>query len=118
MSTNEIYRDAFSNSYDMGATDPAILSGDFVWISAGIAGVAETASAVRADGRYWVTLRHIGGFTGTTADVVAVGAPLYIAAAATHGTALTATAGTNKLVGYSMSRKAAGAGNVVVRINN
>lgn len=118
MSTNEVYRDAHSESYDMGASDPAILSGEFVWISAGLVGVAETNSALRADGRYWVTLRHIGGFTGTTADAVAVGAPLYIAAAATHGKALTTTVGTNKLVGYSMGRKLAVAGNIVVRINN
>lgn len=118
MATNEIYRDAFSGSYDLGASDPAILSGEFVWISAGLSGVAKTNSALRADGRYWATLRHIGGFVGTTADAVAVGAPLYIAAGATHGKALTATAGTNKLVGYSMSRKGATAGNVVVRINN
>jgi len=118
MALNEIYRDAVTESYDFGTADPAILSGEFVWISAGLGGVAETDSALREDGRYWATLRHIGGFTGTTADAVAVGAALYIAAAATHGTALTTTVGTNKLVGYSMSRKGATAGNVVVRINN
>lgn len=118
MATNEIYRDAFSESYDFGTSDPTILSREFVWISAGLGGVAETDSALREDGRYWATLRHIGGFTGTTADTVAVGAPLYLAAAATHGTALTTTASTNKLVGYSMTRKGAVAGNVVVRINN
>jgi len=118
MALNETFRDAFSESYDFGASDPAILSGEFVWVSAGLAGVAETDSAKRDDARYWATLRHIGGFTGTTADAVTVGAPLYLAAAATHGTALTTTASTNKLVGYSMSRKGAVAGNVVVRINN
>lgn len=118
MATNEVFRDAFSNSYDLGSSNPAILSGEFVWISAGLVGVAETNSALREDARYWATIRHIGGFTGTTADAVAVGAALYIAAGATHGTALTTTASTNKLVGYSMTRKGAGAGNVTVRINN
>lgn len=118
MATNEVYRDAFSNSYDLGSADPAILSGEFVWISAGLVGVAETASALRDDARYWATIRHVGGFVGTTADAVAVGQALYIAAAATHGAALTTTVGTNKLVGYSMTRKTAVAGNVTVRINN
>lgn len=122
MSTNEVYRDAFSQSYDLGSSDPAILSGEFVWISDGLGGVAETDSVLRTaatggDARYWATIRHIGGFTGTTADAVAVGAAIYLASAATHGTALTTTSSSNKLVGYSMVRKGSGAGNIVVRIN-
>ena len=118
MSTNEVYRDAFSQSYDLGSSDPSISSNDFVWISDGLKGVAETDSELRSDARYWATIRHIGGFIGTTADAVAVGQALYLAAAATHGTALTTTSASNKLVGYSMTRKGATAGNVTVRINN
>lgn len=119
MATNEIYRDAFSLSYDLGAADPAIESGDFVVIG-GLSGVAETDSALREDGRYWATIRHIGGFSGTTADAVDVGDALYLASAATSGTALTTAdgSGANFLVGYAISRKGAGAGNVVVRINS
>lgn len=118
MAANEVFRDAFSASYDLGSSDPTILSGEFVWISDGLVGVAETDSELREDGRYWATIRHIGGFIGTTSDAVAVGAALYLASAATHGTALTTTASSNKLVGYSMTRKGGTAGNVTVRINN
>lgn len=118
MATNEVYRDAFSQSYSFGSSDPGIASGEFVWVTAGIRGVAETAAVLREDGNYWATLRHIGGFTGTTADAVTVGAPLYLAAAATNGTALTTTATSNNLVGYAMHAKGAGAGNIVVRINS
>lgn len=119
MALNEIYKDAFSLSYSLGAADPAIVSGNFVVID-GIRGVAETDAALRADGNYWVTLRHVGVFTGTSADAVTVGAPIYLAAAATKGTALTtaAGAGANELVGYAIEAKGAGAGNVKVRVNN
>lgn len=116
MALNEIYKDAFSLSYSLGAADPGIVSGEFVVID-GIRGVAETDAVLR-DGNYWVTLRHIGVFTGTTADAVTVGDPIYLAAAATNGSALTITATGNLLVGYAIEAKAAGAGNVKVRVNN
>jgi len=57
-------------------------------------------------------------FTGTTAEAVAVGDALYLASAATRGTALTKTVGSNKFVGYAIEAKSAVAGNVKVRINN
>lgn len=118
MATNEIYKDGFSLSYSFGSSDPGIVSGEFVFITADLRGVAETDAALRSDGDYWATIRHIGVFSGTTADAVTVGAPLYLAAAATNGTALTTTATGNNLVGYAIQAKGAGAGNVAVRINN
>lgn len=119
MALNQIYANADSLSYNLGAVNPAIVSGEFVVID-GIRGVAETDAAVRADGNYWVTLRHVGVFAGTTADAVTVGAPIYLAAAATNGTALTtnAAAGANELVGYAIAAKGAVAGDVWVRVNN
>jgi predicted RecA/RadA family phage recombinase len=117
MALNQIYANADSLSYNLGAVDPAIVSGEFVVIG-GIVGVAETDAALRADGNYWVTLRHVGVFAGTTADAVAVGDALYIAAAATNGTALTTTATGNELVGYAIAAKGAVAGDVWVRVNN
>lgn len=125
MALNQIYANADSLSYNLGNSNPNIVSGEFV-VLGGIVGVAETDAALRADGNYWVTLRHVGVFAGTTADAVTVGAALYIAAAATNGTALT-TAGTttngttttsNKLVGYAAAAKGAVAGDVWVRVNN
>ena len=51
---------------------------------------------------------------------VAVGAAIYLASAATRGTALTTDSdtGSNELVGYAIEAKGAVAGNVKVRINN
>jgi len=118
MALNEINRDGFSLSYNFGTSDPSIASGEFVWITAGIRGVAETAAVERADGDWYATIRTIGVFQGTTADAVTEGAALYIAAAATNGTALTTTAGSNKLIGYAVGPKGSGAGNINVRINN
>ena len=117
MALNEIYKDADSLSYNFGSSDPSISSGDFVVIG-GIRGVAETDAVQRADGDYWATVRHVGVFTGTTADAVTVGAAIYLASAATSGTALTTTATSNELVGYAIEAKGAGAGNVKVRVNN
>jgi predicted RecA/RadA family phage recombinase len=59
-------------------------------------------------------------FSGTTADAVAVGDAIYLASAATRGTALTADSdtGSNELVGYAIKAKGAVAGDVFVRINN
>jgi predicted RecA/RadA family phage recombinase len=57
-------------------------------------------------------------YAGTTADAVTVGDALYLAAAATSGTALTTTVGSNELVGYAIAAKGAGAGDVWVRVNN
>jgi predicted RecA/RadA family phage recombinase len=115
MALNEVYKDAQSLTY---AVDQNIESGDFVWVSAGIRGVAETDAELGADGSYYATIRHSGVFTGTTADAVTVGAAIYLASAATYGTALTTTAGSNKLVGYAIKAKGAVAGDVFVRINN
>lgn len=117
MALNQIYADADSLSYNLGSSDPAVVSGDFVVVGS-IVGVAETDAVARADGDYWVTLRHIGVFAGTTADAVTVGAPVYLAASATSGTALTTTATDNDLVGVAIAAKGAGAGDVWVRVNN
>lgn len=118
MALNEVFRNADELSYSFGTSNPNIASGDFVFITAGLKGVAETASALRPDGTYRATIRHIGVFTGTTADAVTVGAPIYLAGAATKGTALTTTATSNNLVGYAIAAKGAGAGTIAVRINN
>lgn len=118
MSKNEIYRDGHSISYSFGTANPSIVSGQFVFITANLRGVAETDSALRSDGNYWATIRHIGVFSGTTADAVTVGQALYLAGGVTKGTALTTVATANNLVGYAAQAKGAGAGNVAVRINN
>lgn len=115
MALNEVYKDAVSLNY---VVDQNVESGDFVWLSAGIRGVAETDAELGDDASYYATIRHTGVFRGTTADAVTLGVPLYLASAATYGTALTTTAGSNKLVGYAIKAKGAGAGDVFVRINN
>jgi predicted RecA/RadA family phage recombinase len=115
MALNEVYKDGHSLNY---VVNQNVESGDFVWLSAGIRGVAETDAELGADGSYYATIRHIGVFRGTTADAVTVGAPIYLASAATYGTALTTTVGSNKLVGYAIKAKSAVAGDVHVRINN
>ena len=115
MALNEIYKDGNSLNY---VVNQNVESGDFVWVSAGIRGVAETDAELGADGSYYATIRHIGVFRGTTADAVTVGAAIYLASAATFGTALTTTVGSNKLVGYAIRAKGAVAGDVFVRINN
>lgn len=115
MALNEVYKDGHSLNY---VVNSAVNSGDFVWLSAGIRGVAETDAEAGADGNYYATIRHIGVFRGTTADSVTLGVPLYLASGATYGTALTTTASTNKLVGYAIKAKGAVAGDVFVRINN
>ena len=115
MALNEIYKDGNSLNY---VVNQNVESGDFVWVSAGIRGVAETDAELGADGSYYATIRHIGVFRGTTADAVTVGAPIYLASAATFGTALTTTVGSNKLVGHAIKAKGAVAGEVFVRINN
>jgi predicted RecA/RadA family phage recombinase len=115
MALNEIYKDGNSLNY---VVNQNVESGDFVWVSAGIRGVAETDAELGADGSYYATIRHIGVFRGTTADAVTVGAAIYLASAATFGTALTTTVGSNKLVGYAIKAKGAVAGDVHVRINN
>jgi predicted RecA/RadA family phage recombinase len=115
MALNEVYKDAQSISY---VVNQSVESGDFVWLTAGIRGVAETDAELGADGSYYATIRHSGVFTGTTADAVTVGAAIYLASAATFGTALTTTAGSNKLVGYAIKAKSGVAGDVFVRINN
>lgn len=118
MALNEIYRDAYSLSYSFGTVNPAIASGDFVFVSVGLRGVAETAAAVRLDGTFHATLRHVGVFEGDLTGAVAVGAPIYLAAAATKGRSLTTTVTGNNLVGYAVRAKGTGAGKVWVRVNN
>jgi predicted RecA/RadA family phage recombinase len=115
MALNEVYKDGNSLNY---VVNQNVESGDFVSLSAGIRGVAETDAELGADGSYYATIRHIGVFRGTTADAVTVGAAIYLASAATFGTALTTTVGSNKLVGYAIKAKGAVAGDVHVRINN
>ena len=116
MALNEVYKEADSLNY---AVNAAVNSGDFV-VLGGIVGVAEIDAKLGADGDYYATLRHKGVFTGTTADAVTVGAPIYLADAATFGTALTTDSdtGANELVGYAIRAKDAVAGDVHVRINN
>lgn len=114
MALNEVYKDGDSINY---VVNSAVESGDFV-VLGGIVGVAETDAVEGADGNHYATLRHTGVFTGTTSDAVTVGASIYLASAATYGTALTTTVGSNKLVGKAIKAKGAGAGDVFVRINN
>jgi predicted RecA/RadA family phage recombinase len=114
MALNEVYANGESINY---VVPSATVTGDFV-VLGGIVGVAETSAALSSDTNYYATLRHIGVFTGTTAEAVAVGDALYLASAATRGTALTKTVGSNEFVGYAIEAKGAVAGNVKVRINN
>lgn len=114
MALNEVNLEGVSLNY---VVDSAVVSGNFVVLD-GIRGVAETSAALGADAAYYATLRHVGVFTGTTADAVTVGEAIYLASAATYGTALTTTVGSNELVGYAVKSKDATAGNVFVRINN
>jgi len=114
MALNEVYANGESLNYPVNS---AVTSGDFV-VLGGIVGVAETDAAAGADGSHYATLRHIGVFTGTTAEAVSVGDAIYLASAATYGTALTKTSGGNQLVGYAIKAKGAVAGDVLVRINN
>lgn len=114
MAVNEVYANGESLNYPVNS---ATVSGDFV-VLGGIRGVAETSAKLGEDGNYYATLRHIGVFTGTTSEAVAVGDALYLASAASRGTALTKTASGNKLVGYAVKAKGAVAGPVAVRINN
>ncbi len=118
MALNEIYRDGDSLPINFGTSDPSIASGEFVSITTVLYGVAETAATERTDGDWYATIRFKGVFSGTTADAVTVGAPIYLAAAATNGTALTTTSAGNRLVGYAVAPKGAGAGDVWVRVNN
>lgn len=115
MALNEVYAEADSLNY---VVPSATVSGDFVVLGSNIVGVAEVDAKEGADGSFYATLRHKGVFIGTTADAVTLGAAIYIASAATRGTALTTTATSNKLVGYAVKAKASGAGDVHVRINN
>jgi predicted RecA/RadA family phage recombinase len=114
MALNEVYANGESINYPVNS---AVTSGMFV-VLGGIVGVAETDATQAADSNYYATLRHIGVFTGTTSEAVAVGDALYLASAATYGTALTKTVGSNEFVGYAIEAKGAVAGNVKVRINN
>jgi predicted RecA/RadA family phage recombinase len=114
MALNEVYANGESLNY---VVNSAVESGDFV-VLGGIVGVAETDAEVGPDTLSYSTLRHIGVFRGTTAVAVTVGAPIYLASAATYGTALTTVEGSNKLVGYAIRAKGAVAGDVFVRINN
>ena len=127
MAMNEIYAEADSLNY---AVNSAVVSGNFVVLggvnastsATGIVGVAETSAKLGDDTNYYATLRHKGVFTGTTTDTsaIAVGAPLYLASGATYGNALTATATSNKFVGYAFRAKGSTTGTqtIAVRINN
>jgi len=123
MALNEVLAESFSANY---AVNTAVRSGMFVVLGGtagsahriGIVGVAETDAKLGDDGLYYATLRHIGTFTGTTAVATTPGSPLYLASAATYGTALTTTATSNYFVGYATKAKGATAGSVHVRVNN
>lgn len=118
MALNEIYKDGDSLPINFGTSDPGIVSGEFVSLSASVYGVAETTATERPDGDWYATIRFKGVFAGTTSDAVTVGAPIYLASAATNGTALTTTSSSNRLVGYAVAPKGSGAGAVWVRVNN
>jgi predicted RecA/RadA family phage recombinase len=127
MAINEVFNEADSLDY---VVNSAVVSGDFVVLggvnasanATGIVGVAETSAKLATDTNYYATLRHKGVFRGTTTDTsaIAVGAPLYLASAATYGTALTATSTSNKFVGYAYRAKGSTTGTqtIQVRINN
>ena len=125
MALNEIYRDGEAISYKVNS---AVESGMFVVLGGtpggasgsqtGIVGVAETDAVLGADGNYYATLRHIGVFSGTTASSTVPGKDMYLASAATFGTALTTTVGSNYFVGHAINTKGATAGEVFVRVNN
>jgi predicted RecA/RadA family phage recombinase len=127
MAINEVFVNADSLSY---AVNSAVVAGNFVVLggvnasasATGIVGVAETSAKLGSDGNYYATLRHDGVFTGTTTDTsaITVGAPLYLASAATYGSALTATSTGNKFVGYAYRAKGSTTGTqtIAVRINN
>lgn len=118
MALNEIYKDGDSLPINFGTSDPGIASGEFVSITTNLYGVAETTATERPDGDWYATIRFTGVFAGTTSDAVTVGAPIYLASAATNGTALTTTSLGNQLVGYAVAPKGSGAGSVWVRVNN
>jgi len=123
MALNEVLAEAYSANY---AVNTAVRAGMFVVLGGsagsahkiGIVGIAETDAKLGDDGLYYATLRHVGSFIGTTAVATTPGSPLYLASAATYGTALTTTATANYFVGYATKAKGATAGNVQVRINN
>ncbi len=125
MALNEIYRDGESISYKVNS---AVESGMFVVLggtagatgaaATGVWGVAETDAKLGEDGNYYATIRHVGVFTGTTSSAVSPGTALYLASAATYGTALTTTATSNYFVGYAINTKGAVAGEALVRVNN
>ena len=116
MALNEVYVNGESLNYEV---DENVESGDFV-VLGGIVGVAETSAKEGDDSNHYATLRHIGVFRGETSDAVDVGEALYLADEETFGTALTTddNGGDNFLVGYAIKAKGAGAGDVMVRINN
>jgi predicted RecA/RadA family phage recombinase len=118
MALNEVYAEALSLNY---VVDEEVLSGDFVVLvdplTAGVSlrGVAEIDAKLGADGNNYATLRHVGVFTGTSAEAFAAGQTVYLAAG-TFGTEL-ATSG-SYAVGVAIKAKDAVAGDVHVRINN
>ena len=127
MALNEVFKNADSLDY---AVNSAVVAGNFVVLggvsastsATGIVGVAETSAKLATDTLYYATLRHKGVFTGTTTDTsaITVGAPLYLASGATYGNALTATATSNKFVGFAYAPKGSTTGTqtIQVRINN
>ncbi len=125
MAKNEIYADGFAIPYKVNS---AVKSGMFVVLggtagatgaaSTGIVGVAETDAIEGEDGNHYATLRHVGVFTGTTSVATSPGTAVYLASAATYGTALTTTATSNYFVGYAINTKGATAGEALVRVNN
>jgi len=116
MALNEVYANGESINY---VVQSSVTSGDFVSLNGNIVGVAETDAALGSDGSYYATLRHVGVFTGTTSDAVALGEALYIAGGVSHGKALITDGSVEDFfVGYAIEAKGAVAGNVKVRINN
>jgi predicted RecA/RadA family phage recombinase len=120
MATNEIHVDATSLSYIVAST---IVSGDLVVFASGLVGVAETSAALRADGTYQATVRTGRGvwalaYTGALATpyVAMYATSTPVAGAGVKGT-LTATVGSNTLVGTLYHAKpASGAGIAYVKV--
>ena len=120
MALNEVYAEGFSLNY---AVDPAVKAGDFVNVfvnengHTALRGVAETDAKLGSDELYYATIRHIGVFTGTSAEAFQVGQTVYLDLALPgFGTELATTG--SYIVGYAVKAKDAVAGDVHVRINN
>lgn len=111
MATNEVFADYSRNRSLPVAADTA--SGAPVKVGS-LVGVALTKEGQGGNADGYATVAMAGVYTLPCSDAVAsIGLPLYI----TSGGAITTTATSNTLFGYSMSTKSSGAGSVDVEIS-